>query len=614
MVRGKKFPSPFEVETIPGTEGWQRMYPYHIVFSEERKELEEKKFWYWDSMHWPGPKYPFEQIVGDALMIGLKMYLTRVFCVPVSNGSEVRLLNGYSYMAPQFTDPDEVTERIPIFMKRSGFYYEHWDDLYQNRWVPKMEALIEELKQIEFNILPKYEPDSMALEGKNYSSGHTLLQNFNKLIFSLQKAWQYHWEFNILVYPAYLTFYDFCMKAFPGIMPGTIAKMVSGTPNLLMYRPDEELCKLAKLAVNLHLNEVFKRELPPDEIISKLKCTDGGKKWLLAMDEVKDPWFYVSSGSGFHHYDRSWIDDLSIPFGYIRSYIEKLERGEKIERPVEKISRERDRLQREYCNLLPTEEDKNTFNQCYQTLIKVFPYAENHIFYVEHWYHTIFWQKARELGSILVSAGFLNEPNDIFYFYSTDILSMLTDIVLSWSGGSGPTFPPRGLYYWPKELKWRKEVMQKFHEWTPPPALGPVPEKITDPMTIQLWGITRDSLDKWLGVKEFKPEEVTELKGFPASAGTVEGRARVILTPEELSNVKSGEILVCTLISPSWAPIFSKIQAVVTNIGGMSSHAAIVAREYGLPAVVGTGVGTKVIMTGNKLKVDGTTGIITIIR
>ena len=77
--------------------------------------------------------------------------------------------------------------------------------------------------------------------------------------------------------------------------------------------------------------------------------------------------------------------------------------------------------------------------------------------------------------------------------------------------------------------------------------------------------------------------------------------------------MRDGEILVCGSTSPAWAPIFSKIKATVTDVGGVMSHAAIVAREYGLPAVVGTGRATAQIRTGQMIRVDGTEGTVTLV-
>jgi pyruvate, water dikinase len=81
----------------------------------------------------------------------------------------------------------------------------------------------------------------------------------------------------------------------------------------------------------------------------------------------------------------------------------------------------------------------------------------------------------------------------------------------------------------------------------------------------------------------------------------------------DLDTVREGEILVCGITSPAWAPIFSKIAGTVTDIGGIMSHAAIVSREYGLPAVVGTGKATSRIKTGDLLRVNGTDGRVTIL-
>jgi pyruvate,water dikinase len=87
----------------------------------------------------------------------------------------------------------------------------------------------------------------------------------------------------------------------------------------------------------------------------------------------------------------------------------------------------------------------------------------------------------------------------------------------------------------------------------------------------------------------------------------------VVLAASELDTVKEGEILVCPITAPSWGPVFGKIRATVCDIGGIMSHAAIICREYGLPAVVGTGTGTKRIRTGDRIRVDANTGVVTIL-
>jgi pyruvate,water dikinase len=125
-----------------------------------------------------------------------------------------------------------------------------------------------------------------------------------------------------------------------------------------------------------------------------------------------------------------------------------------------------------------------------------------------------------------------------------------------------------------------------------------------------LWGVTTERVHEWARSQDGG----LELTGTAASPGVAEGPARVVKTVKEIADVRDGEILVCTITSPAWAPIFSKVRAVVTDIGGVMSHAAIVCREYGVPAVVGTGRATSQIRTGQRVRVDGTAGTVSILE
>ena len=152
-----------------------------------------------------------------------------------------------------------------------------------------------------------------------------------------------------------------------------------------------------------------------------------------------------------------------------------------------------------------------------------------------------------------------------------------------WPTGSAP----RGPQHWPAKVAERRAALKEWARHDTAPALGPVPDIIDDPAIVMLWGITRESLDAWLDA-ENAADKSAEIRGFAASQGVVEGPACVVRSVEEISRLKPGDILVCQVTNPTWAPIFQKIAGAVSDIGGSMSHAAIVAREYGLPAVVGT--------------------------
>ena len=109
------------------------------------------------------------------------------------------------------------------------------------------------------------------------------------------------------------------------------------------------------------------------------------------------------------------------------------------------------------------------------------------------------------------------------------------------------------------------------------------------------------------------PETTDQVPGLAASSGVVEGTARVVLSPEEFDSVQRDEIVVCRMTSPAWVVLFTRISGLVTDAGGMASHPAVVSREFGIPAVVGTSDATRRIRTGDRVRVNGSLGRVEIL-
>jgi pyruvate,water dikinase len=108
--------------------------------------------------------------------------------------------------------------------------------------------------------------------------------------------------------------------------------------------------------------------------------------------------------------------------------------------------------------------------------------------------------------------------------------------------------------------------------------------------------------------------ELERLTGIAAASGVVQGIARVLTDPGDSDQLEDDEILVCHITDPAWAPTFYLAAAVVIDVGGLSSHGAIVCRELGLPCVINTGCGTTAIRTGDLVRVDGDSGVVDIVR
>jgi pyruvate,water dikinase len=599
------FQSPFEVPVPEGCEGWESLYPYYARFSEERRASEEARGWFRDGMHFPEPMFPFDFVTADSPYLCLGQANSRIFVVPPALGIDHRVLYGWVYMsANSVTDEAEIGRRAELFMPRAGYYFQNWDELY-GRWQAKVEETIAELDALEVPDLPELEDMAVVTEGRGIGSSHTLLAAYNRLLESVDRIWQYHFEFLNLGYAAYLVFYQLCKQHFPDISDQAIAKMVSGI-DVVLFRPDDELKHLAARALELGVAAAVKAAGDERALEDALSGTDAGATWLAEWTAAKTPWFNYSNGNGFYHHHRSWIDDPTVPLAAVAAYVERLQAGESIERPLDDVRAERDRIADEYRSLLGDDEAQGAFDQNLGLARVVFPYVESHNFYVEHWYHTIFWNKVREFGALLARNRFLDDAEDIFHLQRHEVLDALVDLRLAWAAGS----EARGPGYWPPIVARRKQILEAARRWTPPPALGAVPDSITEPMTIMLWGITTERVQEWAAPGHDGSDTLT---GFAGAPGSAEGTARVVLDVRQLGELEEGEILVAPVTSPSWTPVFGTIAGAVSDSGGIMCHAAIVAREYGLPAVVGTGDATSRIRTGDRLRVDGDRGTVTIL-
>jgi pyruvate,water dikinase len=602
----KGFPLPSSITVVPGTEAAQAAYPYYTQFSAE----DDGKFWFYNSMHFPEPMHHFDMITAEAAYVAMGAMNTRMHVLPTAKGVDHRIINGRVYIGGVVvTDPDEIAERVGEFQQRAFWYYENWEAQYDH-WKGKMRKLIADAQALPTPSLPDYEPLATFQQGDAVPASHDLLKIYQQQVEGYHRMWHHHFEFLLLGYGAYMTFFDFCKKAFPEISDQAISRMVAGM-EAEIFRPDEEVKRLARRAVELGVDAHFTDDMDIDQVLADLdRVGQPGKDWLGELETSRNPWFNVSVGDGFYHYHRSWQDDLSMPFAALPGYIAKVKAGENIERPTAQLIEEREQLVADYRELLDTDEDRATYDQLITLAHRVFPYVEGHKFYCEHWYTNLFFNKIREFGRLLLAHGFFGPDGveeDVFHLTQYELESAIVDLMLAWGLGNDA----RGVKHWPAVVAQRRAAIAEWGKHPTPPALGNVPDAIDDPAINMLWGITRENLDRWL---DDGTENPNELKGFAACSGVVEGPARVVKSVAEIARIQQGDILVCQVTNPTWSPIFQKISAAVSDIGGSMSHMAIVAREYGLPAVVGTGTATLRIKDGQRIRVDGGKGTVSILE
>ena len=176
----------------------------------------------------------------------------------------------------------------------------------------------------------------------------------------------------------------------------------------------------------------------------------------------------------------------------------------------------------------------------------------------------------------LVQANIIHEKEDIYYLSFEE----LREVVLT-----------NKLDY--HVISQRKDEYNSYEKLTPPRVITSDGEIITG---------------------KYKREDLPpgSIVGLAVSSGVIEGRARVILNMED-ADLEDGDILVTSFTDPSWTPLFVSIKGLVTEVGGLMTHGAVIAREYGLPAVVGVENATKLIKDGQRIRVHGTEGYVEIL-
>jgi phosphohistidine swiveling domain-containing protein len=181
----------------------------------------------------------------------------------------------------------------------------------------------------------------------------------------------------------------------------------------------------------------------------------------------------------------------------------------------------------------------------------------------------------RRMGTLLAESGVLDEPNDAFYFTRSELQRA------PWAGMK-------------QTATWRKASRTFYEKHVIPDAFvgAPILQRLEQ----------RDRHDYQQVGKG------GHVDGVGVSPGIAEGVARIVLDPRKVPLFQNGDILVCVVTDPSWAPLFTRAGGIVTDVGGMLSHGAVIARELGVPCVVNTRGGTQRIPDGARIKIDGATG------
>ena len=292
--------------------------------------------------------------------------------------------------------------------------------------------------------------------------------------------------------------------------------------------------------------------------------------------------------TGFDFVFPSWKEDPSFVILNVKSYLASPPRDLGAEAAAQAAEAER-LLGRLIDTVAGDEEMRCRFVEAYEVARGLWPLKEDHAFYIDQADMAMVRLPIAELGRRLAARGTLSADDDVFYLTLDELRAAVRS-----DRSDGLTALTAS----------RREERDRFMKVIPPPFLGTLPAEGDSPV--------QPEFQRMMGPLTWSPpdEGARVLRGVAGSRGVATGTARVVRSPEQLDKVRPGDVLVCTSTSPTWTPLFGSVSALVSDSGGALSHTAIVAREYGLPAVVGVKYGTSFIADGQVVTVDGDSGVV----
>lgn len=247
---------------------------------------------------------------------------------------------------------------------------------------------------------------------------------------------------------------------------------------------------------------------------------------------------------------------------------------------------------------------RQRFDDAFEVAVTTYPIREDNEFLTVSAPLGLCRRAALDVGRRLADRGAIATRDDVFFLKAEEALDLLEH------GGSGADTVARRK----GERAWvlAHPGPASYGTPPPPPPLGALPPIARRTMEAVLWTTDRIFGDPSRAVDAGSAAPAGVVCGIGAARGSYTGRVRVVLSELDFDRIEPGEVLVCPVTSPVWSVIFPRIGALVTDAGGILSHPAIIAREYGIPAVVDTKVGTTTLRDGQIVTVDGDAGLVTV--
>jgi len=549
--------------------------------SEEEKQL----FWFFDDNHCGRPISPMYWSL-DGWWGPTLDYMYRRFGFPLGKAWIGKRVNGYLYSAIVPREAASAQMLGPYYMWIMPTYADKFLDWWQERFLPEM------LHNFEY--IDNYDTESATLQ--------ELMVYLEEAIDMQYRHFCIHWILNLAQFQSSMDLQAAVGEVVGEVDPSLVGRVLVSIKD----RNWDSLETLWKLKEQVkgdgELKAVFDAGDTASVIVPELEKSDKGRAFLADVQAYVEE-FGVKATMYPHEYiNKLWVEDISPAVETIKGYL-----ASDYDFPAQykKMVDDHNAAVKELLVMTPegaTEEQRQKLETAVELATKMMPLTPDHHFYIDQGTFGRVRLVLMAIGRRMVDEGYFRDPEDIMFLE----YDQLRAFVANPKGEDNPEgYDGLGVI---------KEGRRKFEDAFKVRPRDWVGTATHWSMYVEpyhtLWGWP----ERFERAQKGGEVPADQVQGLPAAAGIAEGLARVVLSTDEFDQVKPGEIMVCQMTNPAWVVVFSKIKGVVTDTGGVLCHTAVVAREFGIPGVVGTGDATHRIKTGDRLRVDGNTGMVEIVR
>lgn len=527
--------------------------------------------WTHDRMHFPEPVSPMEfSLIGTAFEAAFAA-MAQAFELPLM--ARLRRINTYYYqtISPLPLPPEEFTAREQRALSRFNRTIGRLGEIWQAVFLPEIGQHLRAWEAFD-------------LSGASLAA---LAAHWEESVARVGRLWRLHIWISAPTLLAMSQFADFYYDLYPEQEEYRPYRLLQGLNNKTL-EAGRALWQLSRRALAMPgVREVLARN-PVAAIPTALEKSSAGRAFLAELSAYLSA--YGQRSDKWDISSPSWIEDPTTVIKSLKDYIAQPERD--LDMEIRALAAERERLiaqTRKHLRARP-QHVAEEFERLLKAAQAATVILEDHGFYIDYCVRYQVRRVLLELGRRFMAAGLVDRPDDVFYLTVDEV---------------GKVAQAPGAMEIRRRVVLRRAEMDHFRRITPPPVLGAPGGWSDSPIMraiARFWGAPPT------------PPDLPILYGHPGARGLARGPARVLRSLAEVAKLQPGDILVTETTAPPWTPLFAIVAAVVTDTGGVLSHAAILAREFGIPAVVGTGQATKLIHDGQMLEVDGSAGLVRLIQ